>query len=136
MGVGGMGGGGGFARGGELREGRELTEELLAAPDTLTIVVNAGEVVLTDADGHVRHFATNGKKEKHQLMAGVIQSKTRWRADTLEMEFSPPGGAKIVQAYTYEPETRQLVVTVKSSGGYGGSQPASRRVYDNVLDQR
>jgi hypothetical protein len=134
-GRGGFGGGGSAARGDVAFENGML-QELLTPPDSLTIAVNPGEVVITDADGHVRHYATNGKKEKHQMMTGVVDTKTRWRGALLEMELVPPGPAKVVESFTVDERTRQLVVAVKVEGGFGGARPASRRVYDNLLDLR
>jgi hypothetical protein len=81
-GAGGMGGRpdglggrpGGFGGGGadqaQMRRARELMQEVMTAPESIAITEKPGQVTFTDADGHLRHYATDGKTEKHQLTRG------------------------------------------------------------------
>ena len=146
-GPGGMGGGrGGYGEGGQgrpdpeqMKAMRELMQEVMTPPETLTITQQAEQVTFTDADGHVRHYATNGKKEKHQLTNGMVETKTRWKDGQLEMETRPQSGMTIVQDYAVDPQTHQLVVMTKMQNsrfqGQGSREPI-RRVYDPIISEQ
>jgi hypothetical protein len=108
-------------------------QEVMTAPESIAITQKPGQVTFTDADGHLRHYATDGKTEKHQLNAGVVETRTRWNAGELVIETSPTQGVTLVESYTVDPATRQLIVTLQSGNpGAQGSMRPVRRVYDNI----
>jgi hypothetical protein len=141
----GMPGGGGGHPGGPGSEGRpneeemkrlrELMRELLEPSTRLTIVVKSGEVAITDALGRTQRFATNGTKEKHQLNAGTIETKTRWNGNQLVKDVSASGGMKVVETYAVDAATGQLNVTIRFEGGRGPDEPM-KRVYDPALEEK
>ena len=134
---GGMGGRpGGFGGGGadeaQMREARELVQEIMTAPESLAITEKPGQVTFTDADGRVRHYMTDGKTEKHQLDTGAVETKTHWSGEQLVMEISSGRGMTLVENYTVDPATRQLVVTLQTGNSpVQGSTRPIRWVYDN-----
>jgi hypothetical protein len=148
-GSGGMGGMGGGRRGGmggrsgdygggrpdeaQMRQSRELVQEVMTAPESFAITGKPGVVTFTDPDGRVRHYATDGKTEKHQLDTGVVDVKTRWNGGDLVMEIGLSQGMTLVQKYAVDPATHQLAVTLQEGKSRGqGSMPPVRWVYDNV----
>jgi hypothetical protein len=139
MGGGRMGGGmRGEGRGSReaMQQARETVQELVQPAERLTITQTPDQVTFTDSDGRIRHYAANGRKEKHQMLSGVVETKTTWKDGQLVMESQPEGGgAKVVQTYSLDPKTRQLIVTTAMEGS-GRSMPPIRRVYDNVMDVR
>ncbi len=135
--MGGMRGGGeGRVNPEAMKEARETMQELMQPSERLTITQTPDEVTFTDADGRIRHYSATGKKEKHQLLAGVVETKTVWKEGQLVMESQPQGGSmKVIQTYSIDPKTHQLVVSTAMEGS-GRSMPPIRRVYDNVMDVR
>lgn len=139
-GRGGFGGGfGGGERGGESGRGsesaanmRDLMAEAVQAPEQMTITVAEDHVTFVYPDGRVKHFATDNKKEKHQVDAGVVETKTRWDGQQLVMEWDLGQGGKVTNTYALNPngpDGRQLIVTTKVEGGRGGDRPI-KHVYD------
>jgi hypothetical protein len=118
-----------------MKRMRELMRELLEPSTRLTIVVKSGEVAITDALGRTQRFATNGSKEKHQLDAGTIETKTRWNGSELVKDVTAGSGMKMVETYAIDPATGQLNVTVKFEGGRGPDEPM-KRVYDPALEEK
>jgi hypothetical protein len=141
-GMGGRGGGrsgfGGGERGGEggrsesAANTRELMAEAMQAPEQMTITVAEDHVTFVYPDGRDKHFATDNKKEKHQVDAGVVETKTRWDGPQLVMEWDVGQGGKVTNTYAVNPSGangRQLIVTTKVEGGRGSERPI-KRVYD------
>ncbi len=90
-----------------------------------------------DADGHLRRYATDGKGEKHQLIAGVVETRTRWNEGRLVIEINSDRGMTLVESYAVDPDMRQLVVTLETENSrFQGSTRPVRRVYDNILADR
>jgi hypothetical protein len=118
-----------------MQRTRDLVRELLEPSTRLTIVMRSGEVAITDARGRTQRFATNGTKEKHQLNAGTIDTKTRWNGSQLVQEISASNGLKLVDTYAIDPQTGQLRLTLKFEGGRGPEEPM-QRVYDPALEQK
>jgi hypothetical protein len=120
---GGMGGGrGGDGGGMRRREGdmaarRALLEELMTLPPKFTIAQDGDKVVFIEPDGVVRTYVANDKAEKHQLQNGTIETKSRWDADTLEMELKPSDGLTITRRYAVRGTPRQLEVTTTTNRG-------------------
>lgn len=145
-GFGGPGGGGGFgAPGGagglgggppsfdpkEMEKTMALVQELMT-PTAHWVVSSAddGTIVFSDAEGRSSRFVPNNKKEKHQLTAGTIETKTKWDKEQLRQEISLPAGMKAVRVFVASPETTQLTVTTTMEGGPAGRRPPYRLVYD------
>lgn len=127
-GRGGMGGGGmmGGPQGGggerpseeEMKHRREMMRELMTPPAALTITQNSDTIVFTFSDGRTQRYATDGKKEKHQLDSGTIETKTQWKEGQLVKEIDAGNGVKIVETYVLKTEDgRSLEVHVSMEGG-------------------
>jgi hypothetical protein len=134
-GSGGMGRGGGM--GGDrpdpeqMKRVRAIMQSLMEPPANLIISVEEAQVTFTDTDGRSRRFATTNKKEKHQLNAGTIETKTKWDRDALVKEISLEGGTKVIETYSVT-EMGQLQVAVKLESSRIGRPLTVRRVYDDV----
>lgn len=147
-GGGGMGGmGGGMGRGGmnlspedqeKEKQRRALMQEVLETDPAFTIIEGDGTITFTHPDGRVMTYKIDGKKEKHQLTNGTIETKTKWDKDTegLVIEMDLGSGMKVTHTYTVAGSPRQLADSVKLEGGRmrsGGSGPPPRHhVYDEV----
>jgi hypothetical protein len=121
----------------QMKKMRDLMRELTATPETLTLTVSEGEVTFVDPDGPVRHYATNGKTERHQMDAGVVETKTEWKNADLVIETNLGEGTKASQTYRLAPDKRQLVVTMKIEGSRSPRQmPPRRSVYDSATEKQ
>jgi hypothetical protein len=89
-----------------------------------------GTVIFADAEGRSSRFVPNDRKEKHQLTAGTVETKTKWEEGQLRQEISLPTGTKAVRVFASIPETTQLTVTTSLEGGPSGRRSPSRFVYD------
>ena len=108
-----------------------LMQELMT-PTAHWIVTSTddGTVIFTDAEGRSSRFVPNDKKEKHQLAAGTVETKTKWDNGQLRQEISLPAGMKAVRVFVAKRETSQLTVTTTLEGGLTGRRPPFRLVYD------
>jgi hypothetical protein len=141
-GMGGPGGGGG-GRGGpgggrpdeqQMQQMRDTMRELLQPSARLTIVHREDTVSFTDDAGHVRKFVANGKKEKHQLQAATIETKSTWKNGALVIEWETGRGPTVTRTYRVDPALHRLVIetTMKGGRGPGGDRPPIAHVYDAV----
>jgi hypothetical protein len=93
-----------------------------------------GTLVFSSADGRSVRYATDNKKEKHQLAAGTIETKTKWDNGQLRQEIDLATGTKAVRVLAITPgEVSRLIVTTTLEGeaaGRGGKRPPVRFVYD------
>ena len=82
-------------------------------------------IVFADAEGRSTRYVPNDKKEKHQLTAGTIETKTKWDKGQLRQEISLPPGIKAVRVFIAVPETKQLTVTTSLEKAVlvGGGHP-------------
>ena len=120
---GGMGGGGQMSdeQRAEMLRRRNLARELLTPPTRLNISVDGEIVSFTDADGRVKKYKVDGKKEKHQFDNGTVETKSKWDNSGLVIETDLQSGMKLTQTYTIAAgEKRQLVLATKMEGGGGG----------------
>jgi len=143
---GGMGGRGGMRGGGmrggggaspdDLRKARAIMQELGQSPERLTIVSRPDAVTLTDTEGVVRKFVTDGKTDKVAINGNTIEVKSKWDGEALTQEFKA-GSAKFTRTLETTVEGHQLVITVTPNGGGGGAAgPAVMRfVYDHASMQ-
>ena len=136
----GMGGGGGGPmtdeQRAEMQRRRNLARELLAPPTRLNITVDGDMVVFTDADGRVRKYKTDGKKEKHQFDNGTVETKSRWDNAMLVIETSMDGGMKFTQSYGLVSDHRELIVQTKMEGGShdGDERKPITHYYDDAVE--
>lgn len=124
------GGGGGFGRGGGPRGGpgrppsrdemearRALMGEVLQMPLRLTIAQEGDRIVVIEPDGVVRTYVANGRKEKHQLASGTIETTTSWDGPRLKMTIAPGGRVRLTRTFAVTADPRRLEVTTAFEGG-------------------
>src|SRR5262249_26603650 len=147
-GGGGMGGGrGGAGRGGGgggagpdegantplnpeyLRAVQAMLDEVLRPPERLTIAVADSEIAFTESGGGVVRLPTNNKSQKHQLLAGTAEIKTRWEGDKLVKETSLLGLAQVREIYSVTPDSH-LQVDVRLQRARVQETTSFKRVYD------
>jgi len=136
---GGFGGPGGMGRGmgggsedrAAMERQRALMHELLEPLPRLTVTTEGDVVTFTAADGRVRRYRVDGRKEKHQFDNGTVDTKSKFKNGQLTIETSSPGGAKLIDAYSVN-DQHQLVIETKLEGGRGGDRPPIVHVYDDA----
>ena len=136
-GRGGMGGGGMQTSSGDMLKIRELMRQLREAAEVLNIVIRPDDVTITDDQGIVHTFKTDGKKEQIEFGTAKIDTKTKWDADVLTQEMSV-GSTKVTENYQVTTQGHMMVITIQSGngnsnggGGRGGGQTAPiKYVYD------
>ena len=134
--------GGGMPRGGfggrgtdpeAVQQAMAPMRELMTPSDRLIISRSSDEaIVFVEADGRTTRITPNDKKEKHQLTAGIIETRTKWSDPRLRQDISLPGGVKMLRTFEIEPETTRLLVTTTFEGG---QRPPIRFVYDSDADK-
>lgn len=102
-------------------------DEAAQLPNRFTLIQKADGVTIMEPDGVVRTYATDGKAEKHQLTYGVIETRSRWKSDALEMEVRV-GRATLVRTFTVREDPRQLKITTAFRGQSRDRETAT--VYD------
>lgn len=119
----------------EMEKMRALMQDFMTPTVRWVIVGGDGDlVVFTDADGRTTRYAANDKKEKHQLLAGTIETKTKWLGGELHQEVVLRDGVKATRTFAVEED--QLVVTTTFDGaGPGGRRPPVLWVYDRDVEQ-
>ena len=110
---------------------RALMHELLEPLPRLTVTTEGDVVTFTAADGRVRRYRVDGRKEKHQFDNGTVDTKSKFENGQLTIETSSPGGAKLIDAYSVN-DQHQLVIETKLEGGRGGDRPPIVHVYDDA----
>jgi len=135
-GFGGLGGMGRGAGGGSedraaMERQRALMHELLEPLPRLTVTTEGDVVTFTAADGRVRRYRVDGRKEKHQFDNGTVDTKSKFENGLLTIETSSPGGAKLVDVYSVN-DQHQLVIETKLEGGRGGDDPHIVHIYDDA----
>jgi hypothetical protein len=132
FGGGGFGGGGGNFDPKVMEARRDMMREVLTPPVHWVITHAADDAItFVDGEGHSSRYIPNDKKEKHQLTAGTIETKTKWDKGELQQELSFGGDMKITRTFSVEENGTRLVVTTNGSGqDRGGRRPPTRFVYD------
>jgi hypothetical protein len=135
-GMGGMRGGGGGPEDEEkMKQRRALMQEVMEVSPAFTVTEGDGTITFTHNDGRVVTYKTDGKKEKHQLTNGTIETKTKWDKDieALVIEMDLGDGMKLTHTYTVTGDPRQLADSIKMEGGrMQGHQPPPRHsIYDD-----
>ena len=123
-GFGGRGGGGGGPGGGGPRGTREdmetrraLMDEVMRLPPRFTLAQEGDKVVIIEPDGVVRTYLVNGRKEKHQLTNGTIETTSSWDKATLKMDIVVGERLTLVRTFALTPDPRRLQVTTVFDGG-------------------
>jgi hypothetical protein len=126
----------------KMKARRALMQEVMEVAPSFTITEGDGTIGFTYADGRVVNYKTDGKKEKHQLTNGTIETKTKWDKDTegLVIETDLGDGLKVTHTYTVTGTPRQLADSVKIEGGRQrqggqggqGGPPPRHHIYDDV----
>jgi hypothetical protein len=111
------------------RTQRAAIAELLQPSPRLTITHTDVEVVFVDANGHTRKYKTSGEKQKNQLFASTVETKTKWKDGKLTQEFDV-GGAKVTFEYATGASPDQLIVIAKPDDSHAAT--TVRWVYDRV----
>jgi hypothetical protein len=126
-------GGGGYGRGGargnpdDMRRMREAMQEILEAPDRMTITQTESMVIITTGEGRTTRLSTDGSKVKDDSTG--IERKTHWDKNQLVSEISNAGPGKITQTFAVNPDTHKLTVTLDFGNG-DNRRPPNHRVYD------
>ena len=123
-------GGGGAARPSaeEMERRRALMQEVMQLPPRFTVAQKADTISFIEPDGVVRSYVANGKSEKHQLTNGIVETKTAWKGESLEMEVKVD---RLTIRRTFAIRgtgSRQLEVTTTVDGGRRGA--GSKTVFD------
>ena len=123
-GFGGRGGGRGGPGGGGPRGTREdmetrraLMDEVMRLPPRFTLAQEGDKVVIIEPDGVVRTYLVNGRKEKHQLTNGTIETTSSWDKATLKMDIVVGERLTLVRTFALTPDPRRLQVTTVFDGG-------------------
>jgi hypothetical protein len=142
---GGGGYGGGMGRGGGMRGGgggadaargnaedmmrmRDAMRDVTNPSDHLTITQTESMIVMTGADGRTTRLSTDGKKIKDDNTK--VERKTKWDGGKLVSEISGLGSGKMTQAFSVDPEAKQLRITLVMEGGRSNQPRTITHVYD------
>jgi hypothetical protein len=127
-GAGGMGGpgmhGGGAVDAGPMRQ---IREQVLVAPESLTIREERGDLVFAFAGGRTALVTPDGKKVNDKLED--VEIKAQRKGERLLVERKYYFGASLVEEYSVSPTTRQLIVMIEFEPGRGDAVKF-RRVFD------
>ena len=90
----------------------------MAAMDTLTITQTDAEVSLTDQEGHVRTFKTDGSKVRDaDGPHGPVEVRANWEKDgTLTVKARPDEGPKRTEAFVLSNDGKHLYLTITMEG--------------------
>ena len=102
-------------------------------PPRFTLAQKDDTISFIEPDGVVRSYVANGKSEKHQLTTGIVETKTAWKGESLEMEVKVD---KLTIRRTFAIRgtgSRQLEVTTTLDGGRRGA--GAKAVFDESESQ-
>jgi hypothetical protein len=113
-----------------MKQTRALLDELMTATPRLSIFQREGlRVAFVDGDGHTRTFTADGKKERHQLKAGTLETSTKWDGAMLVQQSALGGGVTVTQTFALD-DPRRLVVSTTLDNARMGKTPPNKSVYD------
>lgn len=95
---------------------KRLMREVMEMPRRLTIQQDGDRLVFTEPGGIVRIYLANNRAEKHQLVNGTIETKSRWDEDRLIMEVRPADGVRILHTYAIRGTPRRLEISTTFDG--------------------
>jgi hypothetical protein len=106
----------------------EAFRELIGETRELTIVQTATYVDLRHGQGS-RSLEVGAESQVSLPTGELADQRVQWRGDRLVVERRVPRGARLVETYRLLPETGQLELTLRRSGG-GSPKLEWRRVFD------
>lgn len=113
-----------------MKQTRALLDELMTATPRLSIFQrDERRIVFVDGDGHTRTFTADGKKERHQLKGGTVETSTKWDGVTLVQQSTLGGGTTVTQTFALD-EAKRLVISTTLDDARRGKVPANKSVYD------
>ncbi len=113
-----------------MKNTRALLDELMTATPRLSIFQRDGlRIAFVDGDGHTRAFTADGKKERHQLKAGTLETATKWNGVTLVQQSALGGGITVTQTFALD-DAKRLVISTTLDDARMGKVPANKSVYD------
>jgi hypothetical protein len=144
---GGFGGGFGGNRGGATptADGRAaaraeadrvaaVVQELITPTPRWDISIDRGETLaFTSDDGRTARYTPDNKNEKHQLINGTVQTKSRWVRSEFRQEIAASETAIMTRTFAVDPATDQLVVSM-TFGRQADRDRPFRLVYDRDED--
>jgi hypothetical protein len=143
MGRGGYGRGGYGRAGGAPSSGRpepisaedskllqELTDAVQFAPPALTITQTGSDVTIAGGSGAAQTLHGNGKAEKQQLGAGLVERTASWEGPHLVVRYQVGHAGTLKYTYSVAPTTRQLVVRVSFDRGQQTAPFEIKLIYD------
>jgi hypothetical protein len=110
-----------------MKRMREAMQEILEAPDRMTITETESMVIVTTGEGRTTRLSTEGRKVKDDSTG--IERKTHWDKNQLVSEISNAGPAKITQTFAVDPDSHRLTVTLDFGSG-NNRRPPVHHVYD------
>jgi hypothetical protein len=114
----------------QLKQTRALLDELMTAAPRLSIFQRDGlRIAFVDSDGHTRTFTADGKKERHQLKAGTLETSTKWDGATLVQQSAAGGGVTVTQTFALD-DARRLVISTTLDNARMGKASPNKSVYE------
>jgi hypothetical protein len=108
-----------------------LMQELMAMPASLTIAQDGDRLAFTDGDGILRVYVADNGEERHQLLNGTIETRSRWDDDVLVMELKPRDGVTVTRRYSLRPGApARLEIATRTDRDRKGVQRLA--VYEHV----
>lgn len=108
--------------------------EVIESPQVLMINADGSSVTLTDGDGYVRKYTTNGKTEKHQMPSGTVETKAKRNGKALVLETTVSSMLTVTRTFAVEPDPRRLIVhTEVGERRRRDAPPPLKAVYDEGL---
>lgn len=109
--------------------------ELVLPVNRLVLTLTATSVTFYDADGARRRYALSGEKQRGDWRGGLkVETRARWNGQTLRVEVKPQRGLDVIENYTIDPNTRQLILSVVPVRR-GFHSARIRYVYDTLLQE-
>ena len=110
---------------------RGAMQELLVAPNRMTVVCLDGDLLFTYDDGRVMRLIPDDAPHAGIVADGIkVMRKTKWEDDSLTVQFELPSGMSVLQTHRVQPDSGQLIVTTSLQGGRGTGEREFHRVYD------
>jgi hypothetical protein len=95
----------------------EARREVVAGLDSLTIAQQAGQITITDQNGHARVLKTDGSKVRDQGPAGPVQLRASWDRDgSLVIEVKPDKGTRRTESYVVSNDGKHLYLMISIPG--------------------
>lgn len=101
----------------DLDARRALMREVMEMPRRLSIHQDGDRLIFREPGGIIRLYVANNRAEKHQLLNGTIETKTRWDGGTLIMEVWPADDAvRIQHTFAIRGSPRRLEISTTFDG--------------------